>query len=86
MWDILLEFLAYLGIRSLKKKKGENAELTPTATVDPNKEQNLSGREIREGAFVCAGCGFKFEKGAVHELGKDWCMDCYKSQVLKVQE
>ena len=86
MWDISLDFLDYVGISSLKKKKGEDAELISTEVADANQEKDHSGRESPEGVIVCAGCSRILEKGAVRELEKDWCMDCYKSHVLKVKE
>jgi hypothetical protein len=86
MWDILLEFLAYLGIRAFKKKKREEADLTSSEAVDLDKDLNHSGGGIREGVPVCAGCSRNIEKGAIYELGKAWCASCYKTHVLKVQE
>ncbi len=86
MLDILLELLAYLGIRVLKKKKKTDTELTSPETTDPNQGKDISGRASEEGVPVCAGCSRIVEKGAIYELGKTWCRDCYKSHVLKVQE
>jgi hypothetical protein len=86
VWDIVLEFLAYLGIRALKKKKKEDTDLTSTASNDPNKEKDHSGITSQDSDSVCAGCHRIVEKDAVYELGKSWCMDCYKSHVLKIQE
>jgi hypothetical protein len=84
--DILLEFLAYLGIRIFRKKKKKDTELTSPETIDPNQEKDHSRRTLQEGVSVCAGCGRIIEKGAIYEIGKTWCRDCYKSNVLKVQE
>ena len=86
MWDILLEFLAYLGIRTFKKKKREDADSTPSEAVDLGEDVKHPGEGIREGVPVCAGCSQNIEKGAIYELGKAWCVSCYKSHVLKVQE
>ena len=86
MLDILLELLAYLGIRTLKKKKKKGTELKSPETVDPNQEKDPSGRASQKSIPVCAGCSRIVEKDAVYELGKSWCVDCYKSNVLKVQE
>jgi hypothetical protein len=84
--DILLELLAYLGILGLKKKKKKNEELKSPEIIDPNLEKDQSGRTSKEGISVCAGCSRIVEKDAVYELGKSWCVDCYKSHVLKIQE
>lgn len=86
MWDILLDFLAYLGIRSLRKKRREDAESPSPDTIDPSQEQDHSGGETRESNPVCAGCNRIVERGATYELGKAWCQACYKSKVLKIQE
>lgn len=86
MLDILLELLAYLGIRAFKKKKNEDKDLTSTETIDRDQEQDHSGSETRDGISVCAGCNHTVEKGVIYEIGKTWCKDCYKSHVLKVQE
>jgi len=84
--DILLEFLAYLGIRVLKKKKKKDTELTSPDTLDRDQGKDHSGRTSPQEVPVCAGCSRIIEKDAIYELGKSWCMDCYKSNVLKVQE
>jgi formamidopyrimidine-DNA glycosylase len=84
--DFILEFLAYLGIRVLKKKKKGDTELTNTKTIDQNQEKDRSGRISPEDVPVCAGCNRIIERDAVHESGQVWCMECYKSRVLKVQE
>lgn len=86
MLDILLDFLAYLGIRSLKKKRRENAESPSSETGEPQQDQGLSQSANQQGASVCAGCNSPVDKGAIYELGKTWCVDCYKSHVLKIQE
>ncbi len=86
MWDIVLELLSYLGIRALKKKKKEDTDLTSAETSDPNQGKDISGRTSAEGVPVCAGCSLTVEKGAIYELGKAWCVDCYKSHVLKIHE
>ena len=84
--DILLELLAYLGIIGLKKKKKKDKELKSPETIDPNQEKDPSGRASHKSVPVCAGCSRIVEKDAVYELGKSWCVDCYKSNILKVQE
>jgi hypothetical protein len=84
--DIVLEFLAYLGIRVLKKKKGEDTESTSVDAVIGNQDLDNSERGIQEGVAVCAECSCAVEKDAIYELGKAWCRDCYKRHVLKVNE
>jgi hypothetical protein len=86
MLDILLEVLEVLGIIGLKRKKKKNSELASPDTNDPVQEKDHPGGISQEGIPVCAGCNLKVEKDAIYELGKVWCRDCYKSQVLKVQE
>lgn len=86
MWDFVLELLTYLGIRALKRKKGEEEGVTSAKGINQSQAQNHSGGAVQEGSPVCAGCNRAVEKEAIHELGKVWCRDCYKSQVLKIQE
>ena len=42
--------------------------------------------EKRERISVCTDCSRTVEKDAIYELGKTWCVDCYKSNVLKIHE
>jgi len=84
--DILLELLADLGIIGLRKKKKKSAEQTSPKTIDTNQGKDVSGRTSEEGLPVCAGCHRIVERGAIYELRKAWCVDCYKSYVLKVRE
>ncbi len=84
--DILLELLAYLGIIGLKKKKKKDKELKSPISNDSTPKQNRSEGALQEKVSVCAGCNRIIEKGAIYELEKTWCRDCYKSNVLKVQE
>lgn len=86
MLDTLLELLAYLGIIGLKKKKKKSTEQASPEIIDQNQEKDHSGRTSQIGVSVCAGCSRIVEKDAVYELGKSWCMECYKTNVLKVQE
>jgi hypothetical protein len=86
VWDTVLELLAYLGIRALKKKKKEDTDSTSAETSGPNLGNDVSGRTSEGGIPVCAGCSRTVEKGAIFEIGKTWCVDCYKSHVLKVRE
>jgi uncharacterized protein YacL len=84
--DIILEFLAYLGIHAFKKKKKENTELISPEIVDSNQEKDQSRRTFQEGVSVCAGCSRIVDKGAIYELEKTSCVDCYKANVLKIQD
>ncbi|MGD9347398.1 MAG: hypothetical protein PVH84_16150, partial [Candidatus Aminicenantes bacterium] len=77
---------AFLGIRALKKNKGEDEGSPSVVAMNRNRAKDHSGGAIGEGSPVCAGCSRIVEKEAIHELGKDWCRDCYKSQVLKIKE
>jgi hypothetical protein len=86
MWDIVLELLSFIGIRALKKKKREDSESTPGKNIAPNEGKDISGRTSDEGGPVCVGCNRTVEKGAIYEVGKAWCMGCYKSHVLKIRE
>jgi hypothetical protein len=86
VWDIVLELLSFVGLRVLKKKKREDTELTPAETSDPNQGRDITGGTSAEGVPLCAGCNRAVQKGAIYEVGKTWCVDCYKSHVLKVQQ
>lgn len=80
--DLVLMFLELLGIRKRRKKKTE-----PVASElnDSSPEPIDSGRAVRGDTSVCAGCRRELENGTVYEYGKAWCVDCYKSHVLKIQ-
>lgn len=85
MWEILLELLDLLGIIGLKKKKKKETELISLETNDSTHKQDTSEEVTRQGVSICAGCLRTLEKGAVYELGKAWCMECYKTHVLKIK-
>ena len=84
MWELLIDLLELLGIVSLKKKRKKETELTLLKTNDSTPEQDTSREVKREGVSVCAGCNRMLEIGAIYELGKVWCTECYKTHVLKV--
>jgi hypothetical protein len=86
LWDLLLELLAVLGIRTFRTKKDKDSESTSSEPDELNRGVSFSERATQKGVSVCAGCSRPVEKGVIHELGKDWCRDCYKSHVLKVQD
>ena len=86
MLDILLDFLAYLGIRVLKKKKNKDTDSTSPDTLAQDFEKDQSERTRSKDVPVCSGCNQIVEKDTIYELGKVWCRDCYKTQVLKVHE
>jgi len=83
--DILLEILEFLGFISLRKKKKKHTESTAPESKDPAQEGDRSPGVPQGGVSVCAGCSRRLEEDAVYELGKTWCMECYKSHVLKIQ-
>lgn len=85
MWELLIDLLELLGIVGLKKKRKKETELISLETNDSTPEQDTSREVTREGVSVCAGCNRKLEKGAIYELGKAWCTECYKTHVLKVK-
>lgn len=85
MWEILLELLEFLGFIGLKKKKKKEKELTRVATDDSTYRQHSSGQASRRKDSVCAGCHLTIKEGAVYELGKAWCTECYKIHVLKIK-
>lgn len=86
MLDFILDILLFLlgGGRLRKRKK----EITPV-TDETNgliHDHNVVGGMTREGLTVCAGCHRRLEKGAIYELGKVWCTECYKTHVLKIKQ
>jgi protein-arginine kinase activator protein McsA len=85
LWELLIDLLELLGIVGLKKKRKKETELISLETNDSTPEQDTSREVTREGVSVCAGCNRKLEKGAIYELGKAWCTECYKTHVLKVK-
>lgn len=85
MWEILLELVDFLGLIGLKKKKKKEKEVISVETNDSIPKQETSGEVKREGGSVCSGCHRSLEKDAIYELGKVWCMECYKIHVLKIK-
>jgi protein-arginine kinase activator protein McsA len=85
MWDIILEILELLGIISLKKKKKEEKESSSPETTDSIHKQDFPQGVKRESVPTCAGCHRPLRIGAIHESGKVWCTECYKTHVLKVK-
>ena len=80
--DLLLDFLMVIGLR---KKKKKDTELTSLKTEDYTQEQeNLRDASLK-GDTVCAGCNSLLDKGVIHEDGKAWCLQCYKTRVLKIK-
>jgi len=85
MWiilELLSDVLDYLGFG---KKKKEETDLLSLKTNDSTPEQDTSGGATREGVSVCSGCYRILETGAIFELGKPWCTECYKTHILKVK-
>ena len=85
MWEILLELLDFLGYLFLRKKKKKEKELIPLETNDSIQKQDTSEEVTRQSGSICAGCDRILKKGAVYELGKPWCTECYKTHVLKIK-
>jgi len=85
LWEILIDLLEILGLFGFKKKKKQEKELISSETNDSTQKQDTSEEVTRQGGSICAGCNRILEKGAVYELGKSWCTECYKTHVLKIK-
>ncbi len=85
MWELLADLLELLGIISFKKKKKQEKELISSETNDSTQKQDTSEEVTQQNVSICAGCNRILEKGAVYELGKTWCTECYKTHVLKIK-
>ena len=48
-------------------------------------QQDDAAYAERADVMSCAGCRRLLDKGAIFELGKVWCTDCYKTHVLKME-
>ncbi|UCC40631.1 MAG: hypothetical protein JSV96_04075 [Candidatus Aminicenantes bacterium] len=82
LFELLLDFLGFIGLR---KKKKEKIELPSLKTNDSTPKEDTYQEVKREGVSVCAGCARLLEKGAIYEFGKPWCTECYKTHVLKIK-
>ena len=82
LFDLLIEFLTFLGFK--KKKKGEK-EFTSLEINDSSQKQNTPSEGTQQNISLCAGCHRTLEKDAIFELGKTWCSECYKTHVLKIK-
>ncbi len=80
--DLLLDFLMLIGLRKRKKK---DTELTSLTTPDYTSLQGNTTESSLKDNVVCAGCSSLLDKGVVHEDGKAWCLECYKTRVLKIK-
>lgn len=85
MWEILLELLEFLGFIGLKKKKKKKQEMISVETDDSIHQQVTSGEAQQEGGSECSACHRAIKEGAIYELGKVWCSECYKIHVLKMK-
>ena len=85
MWELLVDLLELLGITDLKKKKEQEQELISSETNDSTQKQDTSEEVTQQSGSICAGCNRILEKGAVYELGKSWCTECYQTHVLKIK-
>ena len=87
MLDLILDFLLFLfGKRFFKKRKKEEAKLVSDETNSSMHNHHEEKEMTKKGLPVCAGCHCQLEKGAVYELKKAWCTECYKTHVLKIKE
>ena len=80
--EIFLDFLAFLGF---KKGKRGREDSTSIRTEDSAPSQQTSSDNARDSSLVCSGCNRILEKGAIYELEKSWCSECYKTHVLKIK-
>jgi protein-arginine kinase activator protein McsA len=78
-------FLFLFRKRFFKKRKKEEANLVSDETNSSMHNHHEEGEMTKKGLPVCAGCHCQLEKGAVYELGKSWCTECYKTHVLKIK-
>lgn len=85
MWEFLFDLLELLGLIGFKKRKKKEPELVTLETNDSTQKQDNSEEVTRQGVSICAGCHRTLKKGAIHESGKAWCMECYKIHVLKIK-
>jgi hypothetical protein len=85
LWEILLELLDLLGLIGLKKKKKKEKELISLETNDSIHKQDTSGEVKQQGGSICAGCHRRLEKDVIYELRQAWCMECYKTHILKIK-
>lgn len=89
MWDLILDLLVMFGWDRLKgQKKGEkqtDSENPPEAGHSYQADSSEQ-KAKRQETLVCAGCQQELKEQAVRELGKVWCMECYKTHVLKIRE
>jgi hypothetical protein len=74
--------LELLGIRKRRKKKEESTSpaISDSAPRTTNPHET-AGVDVTS----CAGCRRLLDTGAIYEMGKAWCTDCYKTQILKIQ-
>jgi protein-arginine kinase activator protein McsA len=80
--ELFLEFLGFLGYKRRRKKAKES---TPHKKDALASEQDAQQEISREGVSVCAGCGSVLGNDVIYEVGKSWCTECYKTQVLKIK-
>lgn len=85
MWELLFDLLEFLGLIGLKKKRKKKTELISLETNDSTHKQDNSEKVTRQGVSICAGCHRILQKGAIYELEKAWCTECYKTHVLKIK-
>jgi hypothetical protein len=82
LFELFLDFLAFLGFRKGKRGKKDS---TSKKTEDSASSQQTSRDSAQDGSLLCSGCNRVLEKGAIYELEKSWCSECYKTHVLKIK-
>lgn len=88
MWDLILDLLVMFGRDRLKGRKKEQRQSESESPPDADHAYHAYSAEEEVNkleTLVCAGCQRRLKEQAVREMGKIWCMDCYKSHVLKVR-
>lgn len=86
MWEFFVDLIELIGMIVIKKKKKKKKELISSEKNDSAQKQE-SSREVKgQNGSICAGCNRILEKGAIYELGKSWCTECYKTHVLKIKD
>jgi protein-arginine kinase activator protein McsA len=87
MLDLFLEFLVYFfGDKAFKKLRSrlKNLKLSKSDHTGPLQKAKNMSKAIPD--TLCTGCGRPFNNPPVYEQEKPWCLDCYKTSVLKIHE
>jgi hypothetical protein len=87
MLDFFLEFLVhFFGDNAFKKLRSrlKNRILSKSKPTGPFQAANKMSDAIPDA--LCTGCRRPLKEPPVYEQGKPWCLDCYKTSVLKIHE